>query len=99
MPASTEHSETVTVYSMLRRTMCQVPPAEASSRPGWAWRWPTTVVACRSGYGTARALAGLLGFDEAVDLLTETLNEEKATDEKLTELAVSAVNLEAASVE
>jgi len=52
-----------------------------------------------AGYGTARALAGLLGFDEAVDLLTETLDEEKATDEKLTELAESAVNLEAASVE
>jgi ferritin-like metal-binding protein YciE len=52
-----------------------------------------------AGYGTARALAGLLGFDEAVDLLTETLDEEKATDEKLTELAESAVNVEAASAQ
>jgi ferritin-like metal-binding protein YciE len=50
-----------------------------------------------AGYGTARALAGILGFDEAVDLLTETLDEEKATDEKLTVLAESAVNVEAAA--
>jgi len=50
-----------------------------------------------AGYGTARALASLLGYDEAVDLLTETLDEEKATDEKLTELAESAINVEAAA--
>lgn len=48
-----------------------------------------------AGYGTARALAECLGYDEAVDLLTETLDEEKATDEKLTELAESVINAEA----
>jgi ferritin-like metal-binding protein YciE len=49
-----------------------------------------------AGYGTARALAGVLGYDEAVDLLTQTLDEEKATDEKLTELAETIVNVDAA---
>ena len=49
-----------------------------------------------AGYGTARALAQHLGHDEFYDLLTETLEEEKETDEKLTELAESVVNVEAA---
>jgi ferritin-like metal-binding protein YciE len=49
-----------------------------------------------AGYGTARALAKCLGHDDAADLLGETLEEEKATDEKLTELAESAINAEAA---
>jgi ferritin-like metal-binding protein YciE len=40
-----------------------------------------------AAYGTARALAQVLGEDEHVSLLTETLDEEKETDEKLTELA------------
>ncbi len=48
-----------------------------------------------AAYGTARALAKALGHDEAADLLEETLEEEKATDEKLTELAESTVNAEA----
>ncbi len=50
-------------------------------------------------YGTLRTWAELLGFDEQADLLQETLDEEKDTDENLTELAVSSVNLEAASEE
>ena len=37
--------------------------------------------------------------DEAVDLLQETLDEEKATDEKLTEIAESAANPEEAEGE
>jgi ferritin-like metal-binding protein YciE len=49
-----------------------------------------------AGYGTARALAAVLGHEEAVELLTETLDEEKATDEKLTELAETVVNADAA---
>ena len=49
-----------------------------------------------AAYGTARALARCLGHDEAADLLGETLEEEKATDEKLTELAESAINAQAA---
>lgn len=51
-----------------------------------------------AGYGTARTLAELLGHAEAVDLLQQTLDEEKATDEKLTELATSEVNVEAQHV-
>ena len=40
-----------------------------------------------AGYGTARALAELLGENEHVSLLDQTLEEEKATDQKLTELS------------
>ncbi len=50
-----------------------------------------------AGYGTARALASRLGLETVVELLQQTLNEEKATDQKLTELARSMVN-EAAAV-
>ncbi|MEQ4532030.1 MAG: ferritin-like domain-containing protein [Mixta sp.] len=38
-------------------------------------------------YGTLRAMAIKLGYKEAARLLEETLNEEKATDEKLTLIA------------
>ena len=48
-----------------------------------------------AGYGTARALATRLGHEDFATLLGETLEEEKATDEKLTALAESAVNEEA----
>ena len=40
-----------------------------------------------AGYGTARTYANLLGHDEAVSLLEQTLEEEKETDAKLTQLA------------
>ena len=40
-----------------------------------------------AGYGTVRAMAEELGESEQVSLLNETLEEEKATDEKLTELS------------
>src|SRR3954469_20821911 len=40
-----------------------------------------------AGYGTVREFAELLGEDEHVPLLEETLEEEKQTDEKLTQLA------------
>jgi ferritin-like metal-binding protein YciE len=40
-----------------------------------------------AGYGTARTHAELLGRDEDVELLEQTLEEEKETDEKLTQLA------------
>jgi ferritin-like metal-binding protein YciE len=43
-----------------------------------------------AGYGTVRAMAEELGESEHVPLLTETLDEEKETDEKLTELAQEA---------
>lgn len=48
-----------------------------------------------ASYGTLRQFAETLGLDEAVDLLQLTLDEEKAADEKLTEVAVSAVNVQA----
>lgn len=46
-------------------------------------------------YGTLVAFAELLGHADAVELLQQTLDEEKATDEKLTQLAESEINLEA----
>ena len=48
-----------------------------------------------SGYGTARAFAKLLGENEAVDLLSQTLEEEKAADEKLTQIGMNIVNIDA----
>jgi ferritin-like metal-binding protein YciE len=49
-----------------------------------------------AGYGTARAYAELLGDRESAKLLQTTLEEEKQTDEKLTKLAKSAINVAAA---
>jgi ferritin-like metal-binding protein YciE len=43
-------------------------------------------------YGTLRAYAKLLGMNVAYDLLTESLEEERATDISLTELAVNSIN-------
>ena len=40
-----------------------------------------------AAYGTVRTMAELLGESEHVSLLEETLEEEKETDEKLTEIA------------
>jgi ferritin-like metal-binding protein YciE len=48
-----------------------------------------------SRYGTLKAWAEKLGMTEAAELLEETLEEEKATDEALTEIAEQAVNAEA----
>ncbi|HWZ21377.1 MAG TPA: ferritin-like domain-containing protein [Cytophagaceae bacterium] len=50
-------------------------------------------------YGTLRQFAETLGLNDVADLLEETLSEEKAADEKLSEVAKSAINVEAASVE
>jgi ferritin-like metal-binding protein YciE len=49
-----------------------------------------------AGYGTARTYADLLNDKEGANLLEMTLEEEKATDQKLTKLAKSAVNVAAA---
>jgi ferritin-like metal-binding protein YciE len=49
-----------------------------------------------AGYGCAKTYANLIGDEEAVRLLDETLKEEKLTDEKLTELAMSGINEQAA---
>jgi ferritin-like metal-binding protein YciE len=48
-----------------------------------------------SRYGTLSTWAKELGLDDAASLLKETLEEEKATDETLTEIAKTAVNREA----
>jgi ferritin-like metal-binding protein YciE len=48
-----------------------------------------------SRYGTLRTWAEELGLNDAVPLLQETLDEEEATDEALTEIAKTAVNQEA----
>jgi ferritin-like metal-binding protein YciE len=45
-----------------------------------------------AAYGTARALAQQLGYADAAKLLDETLDEESAADEKLTQIAEKAVN-------
>jgi ferritin-like metal-binding protein YciE len=50
-------------------------------------------------YGTLKSFANLLGEYEAASLLEETLEEEKSTDKRLTDLAESIVNLEAATGE
>lgn len=49
-----------------------------------------------AAYGTARAHARQLGYLKAFDLLTKTLDEEKDTDQKLTQLAENRVNVKAA---
>lgn len=49
-----------------------------------------------ASYGTLRQFAETLKLTEAVDLLEQTLSEEKAADEKLSEIAVSVVNVQAA---
>jgi ferritin-like metal-binding protein YciE len=48
-----------------------------------------------SRYGTMIAWAEELGLDDAVSLLEETLEEEEATDEALTEIAKTAINQQA----
>jgi ferritin-like metal-binding protein YciE len=45
-----------------------------------------------ASYGTVRAWAEQMGHEEAVRLLEETLGEERAADEKLTEVAESVAN-------
>ncbi len=48
-----------------------------------------------AAYGTLAYFAELLGNDRAKDLLGQTLDEEKAADEKLTTIAKSSVNRDA----
>ena len=50
-----------------------------------------------SRYGTLKQWAQQLGMRDAVPLLDATLQEEKKTDESLTQLAESAVNVAAAA--
>jgi ferritin-like metal-binding protein YciE len=48
-----------------------------------------------AAYGTARTHAEMLGYNKIARLLQQTLNEEGATDKKLTALAESIINVEA----
>jgi ferritin-like metal-binding protein YciE len=48
-----------------------------------------------AGYGCVSTYAKILGEDQAVSLLSQTLEEEKETDKKLTQLA-GRINIEAA---
>jgi ferritin-like metal-binding protein YciE len=48
-----------------------------------------------AAYGTARTHAEMLGYRRIAKLLQQTLNEEGATDKKLSQLAESVVNYEA----
>jgi ferritin-like metal-binding protein YciE len=50
-----------------------------------------------ASYGTVRAWAEQMEHSEAVQLLEETLEEEKAADQKLTEIAETLANAEPAS--
>ena len=49
-----------------------------------------------ASYGTLRTFASILGIDQAVELLESTLEEEKNADSTLTDVAMTAINLEAA---
>ena len=51
-----------------------------------------------AAYGTLIAWARAMGHDDAAELLEQTLQEEKAADEKLTSLAESGINRDAAEV-
>ena len=48
-------------------------------------------------YGTLRTLANAMGHSDVADLLQQTLDNEKATDEALTAVATSLVNEQAAA--
>lgn len=50
-----------------------------------------------ASYGSLVTLAQVLGYNQAAQLLEQTLQEEKATDKKLTQLAESFVNSRAKS--
>jgi ferritin-like metal-binding protein YciE len=48
-----------------------------------------------ASYGTVHALAEAMGHQEVAQLLAQTLQEEKETDRKLNELAISDINKKA----
>lgn len=48
-----------------------------------------------ASYGSLAQLAATLGLEEAKNLLGQTLQEEKDQDERLTQIAVSSINIEA----
>ncbi len=52
-----------------------------------------------ASYGTLRTFANTLGLTEAVDILQDILDQEKGADQKLTEIAESTINIQAAEEE
>lgn len=48
-----------------------------------------------TSYGSARTFANHLGLNKVASILQDILNEESRTDEKLTQLAESEINIEA----
>ncbi|MEY2485204.1 MAG: hypothetical protein QOG67_3349 [Verrucomicrobiota bacterium] len=50
-----------------------------------------------ASYGTVRTFAEILGEEDAVELLQQTLDEEGEADQRLTELAEEVVNVEASA--
>lgn len=48
-----------------------------------------------ASYGTLRQFAATLGRTDIAELLQQTLSEEKAADEKLSEIAMSTINIKA----
>ena len=52
-----------------------------------------------ASYGCVCTYAEMLGYDQVHDLLGHNLEEEEVTDEKLTELAESVINIEAEEAE
>lgn len=52
-----------------------------------------------SRYGTLRTWAEELGYEKSVNLLQQTLDEERATDSALTKLATEVVNIDAEAAE
>lgn len=49
-----------------------------------------------ASYGTLRSFANTLGLEEVASLISRTLDEEKNADASLTEVAETAINIEAA---
>lgn len=52
-----------------------------------------------ASYGCVCTYAEMLGYDQVHDLLGQNLEEEETTDEKLSELAESVINIEAGEAE
>jgi ferritin-like metal-binding protein YciE len=50
-----------------------------------------------AGYGSAVTFAKLLGDEESARLLAQSLNEEENADKKLTQIAESSINIQAAA--
>ena len=75
-----------------------------STEPGTATRDVGIILASQkvehyeiATYGGLTQLANTLGLDDVAELLYQTLTEEKAADQKLTDVAESDINYKAAN--